>query len=295
MHVPRGGHNTAPNRLQPRRPEADGLERLYKSYADGMTRSSSISSRRSWIHSRCGARSPAARQRAHDGGRRAVVSRTPPDPTARSSRRSSRRRGSPACRPTRAADLLRGMGEQLGPWPEAPEVLGRLTRERADRRGDQLLRRARATRSRSRRRPLRHGRDSRSRRRVQAEARAVQARPRQAGRPAVARAVRGRLARRHHRSSAASGCACGGTTACGCLSGSTRRRSRSTIRSSLSSRSQQGSRVCCAVSIRRRIPCAAAGPSPAAGSGTCSRSDSARDSPGARARPPRTARPATLP
>ena len=31
--------------------------------------------------------------------------------------------------PARAADLLRGMGEQLGPWPEAPEVLGRL-RER---------------------------------------------------------------------------------------------------------------------------------------------------------------------
>ena len=30
---------------------------------------------------------------------------------------------------TRAADLLRGMGEQLGPWPEAPEVLRRL-RER---------------------------------------------------------------------------------------------------------------------------------------------------------------------
>ena len=29
--------------------------------------------------------------------------------------------------PTRAADLLRGMGEQLGPWPEAPEVLRRLS------------------------------------------------------------------------------------------------------------------------------------------------------------------------
>jgi 2-haloalkanoic acid dehalogenase type II len=29
--------------------------------------------------------------------------------------------------PTRAADLLRGMGEQLGPWPEAPRVLGRLS------------------------------------------------------------------------------------------------------------------------------------------------------------------------
>jgi 2-haloalkanoic acid dehalogenase type II len=28
--------------------------------------------------------------------------------------------------PTRAVDLLRGMGEQLGPWPEAPEVLRRL-------------------------------------------------------------------------------------------------------------------------------------------------------------------------
>jgi 2-haloacid dehalogenase len=28
--------------------------------------------------------------------------------------------------PTRAAELLRGMGEQLGPWPEAPEVLRRL-------------------------------------------------------------------------------------------------------------------------------------------------------------------------
>ena len=28
--------------------------------------------------------------------------------------------------PTRAADLLRGMGEQLAPWPEAPEVLARL-------------------------------------------------------------------------------------------------------------------------------------------------------------------------
>jgi 2-haloalkanoic acid dehalogenase type II len=31
--------------------------------------------------------------------------------------------------PTRAADLLRGMGEQLGAWPEAPEVL-RLLSER---------------------------------------------------------------------------------------------------------------------------------------------------------------------
>jgi 2-haloacid dehalogenase len=31
--------------------------------------------------------------------------------------------------PTRSADLLRGMEEQLRPWPEAPEVLGRL-RER---------------------------------------------------------------------------------------------------------------------------------------------------------------------
>jgi hypothetical protein len=29
--------------------------------------------------------------------------------------------------PTRAADLLREMGERLGPWPEAPEVLGRLS------------------------------------------------------------------------------------------------------------------------------------------------------------------------
>jgi 2-haloalkanoic acid dehalogenase type II len=29
--------------------------------------------------------------------------------------------------PTRAADLLRGMGEQLRPWPEAPEVLERLS------------------------------------------------------------------------------------------------------------------------------------------------------------------------
>jgi 2-haloacid dehalogenase len=29
--------------------------------------------------------------------------------------------------PTRAADLLRGMGERLGPWPEAPEVLRRLS------------------------------------------------------------------------------------------------------------------------------------------------------------------------
>ena len=29
--------------------------------------------------------------------------------------------------PTRAADLLHGMGEQLGPWPEAPEVLRRLS------------------------------------------------------------------------------------------------------------------------------------------------------------------------
>jgi 2-haloacid dehalogenase len=29
--------------------------------------------------------------------------------------------------PRRAADLLRGMGEQLGPWPEAPVVLRRLS------------------------------------------------------------------------------------------------------------------------------------------------------------------------
>ena len=31
--------------------------------------------------------------------------------------------------PARAADLLRGMGEQLGPWPEAPEVLRRLSEQ----------------------------------------------------------------------------------------------------------------------------------------------------------------------
>lgn len=29
--------------------------------------------------------------------------------------------------PARATDLLRGMGEQLDPWPEAPAVLGRLS------------------------------------------------------------------------------------------------------------------------------------------------------------------------
>jgi 2-haloacid dehalogenase len=29
--------------------------------------------------------------------------------------------------PARAADLLRGIGEQLGPWPEAPEVLRQLS------------------------------------------------------------------------------------------------------------------------------------------------------------------------
>jgi 2-haloacid dehalogenase len=29
--------------------------------------------------------------------------------------------------PTRAADLLRGMGEELDPWPEAPDVLRRLS------------------------------------------------------------------------------------------------------------------------------------------------------------------------
>ena len=29
--------------------------------------------------------------------------------------------------PMRATDLLRGMGERLGPWPEAPEVLRRLS------------------------------------------------------------------------------------------------------------------------------------------------------------------------
>src|SRR2546423_7644408 len=29
--------------------------------------------------------------------------------------------------PTRAADLLRGMGGQLGPWPEAPEGLRRVS------------------------------------------------------------------------------------------------------------------------------------------------------------------------
>ena len=107
----------------------------------------------------------------------------------------------------------------------------------ADRRGDQLLRGARATRSRSRRRPLRHGRHGRSRRRLQAEARAVPACPRQAGRRAVARAVRGRLARRHHRSERRRDATCAGTTGCGCLSGSTEHRTRSSIRSSLSSRS----------------------------------------------------------
>jgi 2-haloacid dehalogenase len=38
--------------------------------------------------------------------------------------KAARRAGVP---PARAADLLRGMGEQLGPWPEAPAVLGRLS------------------------------------------------------------------------------------------------------------------------------------------------------------------------
>lgn len=30
--------------------------------------------------------------------------------------------------PTRAADLLRGMGQQLAPWPEAPDVLRRISK-----------------------------------------------------------------------------------------------------------------------------------------------------------------------
>jgi 2-haloacid dehalogenase len=37
---------------------------------------------------------------------------------------AARRVGVP---PTRAADLLRGMGERLHPWPEAPQVLQRLS------------------------------------------------------------------------------------------------------------------------------------------------------------------------
>jgi 2-haloacid dehalogenase len=75
--------------------------------------------------------------------------------------------------PTRAADLLRGMGEQLGPWPDAPAVLRRLSQRVrigvVTNCSEELGQRAAARVGC----PLRHGRNSRSRRRVQAKARAI--------------------------------------------------------------------------------------------------------------------------
>ena len=125
LHVPRGGHNTAPNLLQPRRPEADGLERLYKStpMVDAVLFdlfTALLDSQPLW---RDVAGSARAGARWREESSRLAHSAGPYRPFVETVEEAARLAGVPS---TRAADLLRGMGEQLGPWPEAPEVLGRL-------------------------------------------------------------------------------------------------------------------------------------------------------------------------
>ena len=55
---------------------------------------------------------------------RVAYSTGPYRPFVETVAQAARLAGVPAAR---AADLLRGMGERLGPWPEAPEVLRRLS------------------------------------------------------------------------------------------------------------------------------------------------------------------------
>jgi len=131
------------------------------------------------------------RQREGGGGRSPAASRTLPDSTVRSSRPSRRRRSLPAYH-------RRGPRICSVEW-ENNSVPGPRHRRCSDanRRGDQLLGRARATRCGSRRRRVRHGRHSRGRGGVQAAARAISPCPRAVERPAIACTIRGRLASRH--------------------------------------------------------------------------------------------------
>ena len=70
--------------------------------------------------------SAAAGARWREESSRVAYSAGPYRPFVETVAQAARLAGVP---PARAADLLRGMGERLGPWPEAPEVLRRL-RER---------------------------------------------------------------------------------------------------------------------------------------------------------------------
>ena len=70
--------------------------------------------------------SEAAGARWREESSRVAYSAGPYRPFAETIEQAARLAGVP---PTRGADLLRGMGDQLRPWPEAPRVLGRL-RER---------------------------------------------------------------------------------------------------------------------------------------------------------------------
>jgi 2-haloalkanoic acid dehalogenase type II len=66
----------------------------------------------------------AAGKRWREESSRVAYSAGPYRPFVETVAEAARLAGVPS---SRAADLLRGMGEQLGPWPEAPEVLGRLS------------------------------------------------------------------------------------------------------------------------------------------------------------------------
>jgi 2-haloalkanoic acid dehalogenase type II len=68
--------------------------------------------------------SPAAGERWREESSRLAYSAGPYRPFVETVAQAARLAGVPE---TRAADLLRGMGEQLGPWPEAPEVLRHLS------------------------------------------------------------------------------------------------------------------------------------------------------------------------
>jgi 2-haloacid dehalogenase len=84
------------------------------------------------LHGALGFRAAVARDRRHAAAgaswrqesSRLAYSVGPYRPFAEMVAQAARLAGVP---PTRAAELLRGMGEQLGPWPEAPEVLRRLS------------------------------------------------------------------------------------------------------------------------------------------------------------------------
>ena len=68
--------------------------------------------------------SPAAGASWREESSRLAYSAGPYRPFVETVAQAARLAGLPS---TRAADLLRGMGEQLGPWPEAPDVLRRLS------------------------------------------------------------------------------------------------------------------------------------------------------------------------